>query len=166
MGTQYNREVSEELMDVLRIQQARDAIPQQFLNSITPVVDINPKHAKEITIIRTVTNSTINTNGALYTPSAEEDFFLTGFDISATNGATSQATKVRLYGAMFDATLIDLGGITNVTGVASTVAFSHDFKRPLKMARGSTIYLGIQGAAVGSCLANCTIYGYYESYKS
>lgn len=162
MATIYNSDLTKELTDVAKLQVGKEIIPNQIAEKVVPVIDVNPKHARRVNIVKKATVSGINTSVSIYDVPADIDFFLTGFSLSFVNGATSQATLASLTLTPKEMNVsTTIGAIGNITGVAGSVYAFNDFQScPIQLKRGSTLTLVTNGVNVGDALLNGVVYGY------
>ena len=150
-----NSALMNEVRDVYKLQLGRDKFPK----SVIPVVDVNPKHARIINLHRESIRTTTGT-GTMYTTSAIEDTYLTGFTLTLQADVTCDNTS----GAFF----VTIDGasrptrISKLTTTATSMTLSHTFAYPLKLDRNTTITLG-STFTVGACTMSCMINGFTVS---
>ena len=146
-----NSDLMTELRDVAKIQVASDIIPNVLSNQVVPVIDVNPKHARKINVVRYVTSAS-----AAYTTPTDKDFFLMGFNMSFSKTVANDGANLTLTGYV-DGVVQNIGTLAGITLTAERAEMSQSFPIPIKIDRGTALTF-----AVGATMATVrgTIFGY------
>jgi hypothetical protein len=157
MATIYNSSLTKELTDVAKIQVSRDSVPNQLAEKVVPVIDVNPKHARILNIVRatTMTNGTTTT---MFTTDASRETYISSCSLAFIKDATSTATNIALT-CIIDGvtqTLIRLPGIT-LTASSDSLAMSFPF--PIKVDKGSAITI-TSDTNVANIIVKATLQGF------
>lgn len=157
MAKLYSSSLTKEVVDVARLQLAREPVPIDLGTTIHPVIDINPKHARRCNLVRSVgvTNSTGTT---IYTTPANQDFYLAGGCLSVVKDATSTSTYTRLR-IFVEGVARDVVVIPGLSLVAQQMGLNLTIQDPIKVDRNSIISLGNE-TAVANITSNGSIWGY------
>jgi len=154
-----NTDLMNELRDVAKIQVGSDMIPNVMSNQVVPVIDVNPKHARIINLVESVSKSTTGAANVYTTPTSN-DFFLCGVNSSFDKNVTCDLADGRL------ALVVTINGAEKViighsviTLTAERGEIAVDFNRPIKLDRNTTIYMAGTFTA-GKLLRQISIYGY------
>ncbi len=108
-----NSAVSQEIRDVLKLQGAINPIPRNVDDRIIPVIDINPKHAQKIEIIKSASGGT----ALSYTTPADMDFYLTNAALGYAKAAADTGTFMRIR-AYVNGAQLNILGLVGITGTA------------------------------------------------
>jgi len=133
-----NTDLMNELRDVAKIQVGSDMIPNVMGNQVIPVVDVNPKHARRITDIKST--SAAGGTTTIFTTHATKDTLLWGFTLSRIKIATDTGTLSKLVCYIN-------GGAKNLIimeGVTLTAQENHVslfFECPILLDRGSNVFM-------------------------
>ena len=157
MGTQNNSDLSNELRDVLKINQLVDGIPQNFQDIVIPVVDVNPKHSRRCDICRCVT-ATNFTSVNLLTIDPNKEFFLTNATLSYIKDVTSVATVIQIS-AVIEGVVSQILRLPSLTLTAGTGQIGMSFPIPVRIDRGTTMTIE-SDSAVANLKAVATLQGF------
>lgn len=135
-----------------------EGFPQQLANQIIPVIDINPKHLRRATILGTLLNR--NTTGSNITvlSAQSEEVFVTGFNISNQQDATSDNVLIVLQ-ATIDGVLKRFYSRQKVTATAGLINENIQLSHAIKIDLGSTIGFTL-AFTVGASISDVVVYGY------
>lgn len=155
--TNYNSQLSQELREAGKIQGGY--IPDKIIDSIQPVMEVNPALLRRCDILRSANRTTTGTS-TLYTTPSDQDFYVVGVILSwaadAANDGTSATIACTIGGTATGRNLAHIAKIT-LSAIQTTVAYSLPI--PVKIDRGTNItYGGAFTAGTSSIFA--TIIGY------
>ncbi len=156
MAKIYNSDVTKGLADSAGIQINTDKIPNELAEKIVPTFETNPEQLRKTTIVvhNTGTNATATT---IYTTPANQDFYLTGYDLSLSK--TAAAASARGY------LMFTTNGVSRriyIQGEATTAlqAGTRGFlNHPIKIDRSTNIQIGLP-VAEATISMSATIFGY------
>jgi len=151
MAKIYNSELTNEIVRAARIQQNVDEIPSELSNQVVPVMEVNPRLTRTVSIVRSLMAST----GTIYTTPTNQDFYLTGSIITgAAVGTQAQLTAV-INGATQIINFAEIiEGTGTYVGVVAVTQGNQNCNFPIKIDRGTAIALPNP--------ASCIIYGYID----
>lgn len=150
----FNSQLTQELRDVCKIQGGKDRLNDQVGNIIQPVIDINPKHARRINIVRRGTSA-----ATIYTTPANKDFFLVGWSLNCistaagSNGITLTATPKGEAAVIID----DIYLLNTVNIDAANGKTSNFPAIPILLERNTAIVLAVIGTTTSR---TAIIFGY------
>ena len=135
----YNSQLFKEIREGTKNQQLRDAIPSQLADKIVPVMEVNPKMLRRVTISKT-NNCNNATSAIIYTTPATQDFYLSSMTLSLIKDstATSTATYITANINNVGQTILIILGFS-VTAQQQSLVFSSPI--PIKIDRGSNIMI-------------------------
>ena len=85
-----NTDTKKEMNDAMRGNAVSNVAPTKIIDSVQPVININPKDYRRVNIVKSSTSTSI------YTTPLDKDFFLVGWFLNATNKTASQDTSVTI----------------------------------------------------------------------
>ena len=134
-----------------------EVAPLRLAESIVPVIDINPQHARVCDIVKTNASST---TGAItiYTTPSDKDFYLTGYNIVVSSNVTADNTSLQLS-ITVDKLTVTLADIRKQSVTAGNLSAAQDFSVPIKIDRATAITLETT-FTVGGAVKAGTIMGY------
>jgi hypothetical protein len=156
-----NSDTINEIIEVAKLKVSSDGIINNLQNNIVPVIDVNPKHSRRITIFKRGATTT-TTEAGLYTTPTDRDFYLIGCTLSYKKDVTSDSTNAYLRGVIYGDNSATI--ILNLD--SETLTANHDhielvFPIPLKMARGQAITYRMPITA-GTMVVAGEIFGYLD----
>jgi len=150
-----NTDLITELIAGAKINTASERVPNQIAEKVVPVMEVNPKLLKEITIVRSLT-----TGGTIYTTPADKDFYLVGTYIEVTNvSATAAGSATITVTPFYENAVKKVNSIsTETTAAITSVSTSSNLMLPipLKLKRGTALTSGVAGTLTKTYI----IYGY------
>lgn len=155
-----NSNLSEELRDVLKLQQNVDGIISKVNPIIQPVINVNPKHARKLNFFKRVILS--NSTSATTSCANDRDTFITGVTMSMIKDATSTSTSMNMT-VVQDGASINLASMVGITLTPDSKDLAIYFSEPIKIDRGSTLTINsdtnvanfkIMGNFIGFTLEN------------
>ena len=156
-----NSETIQELREGARLS-ISEGFPERLAGSVVPVMEVNPKNFRVCNIVKDITQGASTASAStVYTTPTNKDFYLMGFNFTISKTALcdsasgSHAVSVVIGGAT-----VNLGRITSITLEAQNIILSHDYTKPIKLDRGSTITFNNVTYTAGVCLKSCAIVGY------
>ncbi len=155
----YNTDLINEVREVAKIQQLTDTIPKILGQTIVPVIDVNPKHARIINIVQkqAIINST---SGTIYYTPLDKDFYLCGAQLSMIKDSTATSLYSIIQATPFGKTSsVEILMIAGLSLTAQNDSISISFEKPIRLARGTNINLA-KSTNVGNVTASGIIYGY------
>lgn len=160
----YNSQISKEIQEGAKTQTA-DRIPNQLADKVVPVMEVNPKLLRRVTILKDANSTSKNSNATIYTTPVNQDFYLTMLQTSYEKNATCDIATGVLYsitGVINGATVI-LGSICGITLTAQADVVCIPFNPPVKLDRNTPITLA-RGASytVDTMNRNAVIAGYTD----
>lgn len=160
MVNNNNSETTRELIDAGKLQVVQ-GVPQTIANYIQPVMEVNPKLLRRITITRDNTKTTTG-SAIIYTTPATQDFYLVGYTISVIKDVACDAATggVAFISVVIDGATRTFGNIVGITLTAQNEAFSHSFPIPMKIDRSTTILITGPAHAAGVLVKSGSIFGY------
>jgi len=124
---------------------------------IQPVAIMNSM--QDYTNVVKYANNSLGSPTIIYTTPTDKDFFLCGLNISSDGSIAGTASiSVKLPNESNDVILVTVSQVASIIGgdtLMDSENISHDFSRPIKLARGSQITLTDTGIT-----AYASIYGY------
>ena len=137
MVTNTNPKVASNLSEAGKLQQS-EGVPSQISDQYVPTLDVNPVPTKVVDVVKV--NSTTGTSTTIYTTPTDEDFYLTGLELSisklATNTATNSYIQIEVNGLV-----TKLCWIAQTASTARDAEVQRDFTYPIKVDRGSAIQI-------------------------
>ncbi len=160
MGTIYNTELINELINAVRLQQGRENIPSKFADTIVPTVETNPKLLKHVNIFKSRMEDTNNVF-IIYTTPTDKDFYLTYASLIVTQPATTTNTLTDITAILESGLTVKIVTTPKVTtsSRANPAMNKYESAFAIKLKRGTTIILTNTFSA-GECIASATIGGY------
>ena len=148
-----NSDLSNELRDVAKIQVGADIIPNILSNQVVPVIDVNPKHAREVDKANFAQLTGAATSAIVLTVPLNRKTYISSYNISCkfSNLCTATYFRLRITTAKLGVTST-LSQIINIAAQGTTGVICHDLFRPIELKEGSTITLETdvaEAAAVG-----------------
>lgn len=152
-----NKEIVNNLIDGLKLNPITDAIPRQVIATIQPTYEAQKTRCN---VLRTGGIVTSSGNTTIYTTPSDKDFYLTSLFYSYTKDAAHNGTSSSVI-ATTEGTARYLATKFHVTGVVENDFIVIEFPTPVKIDRGTTIYMsGTFGAGTMSRIG--TISGFTE----
>ncbi len=150
-----NTQTKKEIEDAIRGNSVSNLAPSKVIDSIQPVINVNPKDYRRVNIIKSTAVA-----GTVYTTPSNKDFYLTNTHLSASTNQASQTGTVSI-------SVLPKGEtstiIINAIRLLTTVILDSDhseifesFERPILLERNSTITLAITNTTA----ARAIIFGY------
>lgn len=135
----YNSDVTKGLANNAGIATARDKVPSQLADKIVPTFETNPALLRRVNIVKygEVTDATSYT---IYTLPDNQDFYITGYQISYVKDVNATSTIIALRATQGGGE-IRLAELRGITLTAQKGECSRDYTIPIKLDRGSTIKL-------------------------
>jgi len=131
---------------------------------VIPVIDINPKHARNAEKVYTQTRTTTDASSVLlYSVGSREEFFITSASLSLVKNDTCDLASgtwgitVQPYGEATAKVFLNISLLT-LTAQNQTVSIS--FPSPLRVARSTDIRISACSHTAGSCVRSASIIGY------
>lgn len=159
MATIYNSDLSKEIRDVGKIQISRDNIPSRLGDTVLPVIDVNPKHAR---VVNKIFSGSLSATGGFSFSAGPKTLYLTGFNMEYTADVAADNTVIFLRVTVGGAN-VDFN-IRKQTLTAGSDHLSQSFPVPIPIDRNSSIYC-VSTFAAGACTYGCTLYGYYDEQE-
>jgi len=123
-----------------------EGFPQNLLPDIRPILDVTPRHHRNVEILRATTAA-----GNLYTVPAKTTFYLTNALISGAKAVGDSGTAISMTATYNGATVTLLRAISStLTAYEQTIVGNWQF-HPIKFPSGSVITLGVGGTWGASC---------------
>jgi hypothetical protein len=148
-----NTEIIDEYRDVLKLQTGSQQIPASVNSQIIPVLDINPKHARYIKYIKTLT-----ADGDLLpaTATVGRDFYIVAIMLANTSavGAAGTTTNVTATVGGVNSTIADLKHPTLTVGAENMF---YGYPLPIKIDNGTAVAT-TSGAGI---TFRATLFGYF-----
>lgn len=139
--------------DLNRIFDLKGECTSLIADFIQPVVRVIPK----LDIVRSVQHTATGSLAVYITP-AGKDFYLVGYTHGHNTDVTSDLTSSTIT-ATIDGAAQTISRINKLSLVVNDSTVSHSFAYPVKIDRGTTIFLNGTFAA-NNCVKYATIYGY------
>jgi hypothetical protein len=158
MATNNNSELTNELIESIKLQIGKEALISNVNNSIQPVVELNPKLFRKTNMVSNGTASNATT-GALFTTKADRDTFITYITLSTIKDATNTSTYVTVLGYVND-TLVRLCTIACLASTAQSSSITINFPIPIQLQRNKTV--SIEQSNGTSAITTHAVVGYYE----
>ena len=159
MVSNRNSALSEEVRDVFKLQQNVDGTISNIAGQIIPVVDVNPKHSRKITITKSVSSNATGST-TVYTTPTNQDFYLMGFSAGFIKDAACDNTSVILTSVVKGETVY-LFRRDSITATADQAYNTVMFSYPMKIDRGTNIVLAGNKTA-GVLAKDAIIWGYVD----
>lgn len=159
MAKIYNSDLSKELQAGAKIQINVDRVPDELAEKVVPVMEVNPKLLRRVTIMKRGLSTATGTI-TIYTTPADKDFYLTDFYISYFKDAACDNTSIIMTAAV-DGASVELWGIRRPTLTADSDNISFNLNFPIKIDRNTTITL-TGTFAVGVLQRQAGIFGYTD----
>ena len=160
MVNNNNSDTTKELIEGGKLQVVQ-GVPQTIANYIQPVMEVNPKLLRRITVIRDLTRTTSGA-GTIYTTPADREFYLVGYTLSyIKDAACDSATGSQVYIVVYqDGAIRSIGTLAGITLTAQTANITQSFFQPIKVDKNSTILLSGNTFAAGNLIKSASIFGY------
>ena len=161
MITNYNSDLTKELVDSGKLQQSSQSIPTEFNDKISFVCDVNPRNARLCKILSSSpfkTASGILTN---FTAPTDRDTFITSITAGILKSATcdiATATPI-VVSITTDGLTRDIITFPSETLTAQNMIINQTFNPAIKIDRGSAITVSGTFAA-GSLMRTCNVIGF------
>jgi len=147
---------------------AGDGIPTRLAESVVPVIDINPSHARVCDIV-ILTAPSSSGNATIYTTPSDKDFYLVSASLgvikdATCNDATGNASSIVITVNSVQQSLLQIAGIT---ATAQMENFSSFFPVPIKIDRNTAIVLSGATFTLGVKVRSAGLVGYtVEPFES
>jgi len=157
MTTVQSSTLIQEIIDTAKLNAGKDRVPSELRNEILPVIDVNPKHARIIDVVK---GSAASTTGSttLYTTPADADFYLVACNLTSAYNAAADSTRTSLA--------CTIGGASKTLIAHKKISLTADAQTtpvvlpiPLKIDRNSAITLQ-RTFTVGAGETEANIFGY------
>ena len=152
-----NTDTKKEINDAIRGNAVSNLAPTKVIDSVQPVININPKDYRRCNIVRR-NNAANATSATIYTTPADKDFYLVGVSLAVIKDATSTSTysslDVTIGGARYEILYIP-----EITLTAQTAQETISFSQPILVDRNTTIRV-LNGTNVANITATGSIIGY------
>lgn len=125
---------------------------------IQPIIDINEKTSD---IVEVRVDATASGGNFFTAATGKRRTFLTGCYIALDKDATSDLTVVRIY-ATVKGRLRSLMRIDMLSTTAQNRELAINFKDPVEIDKGTTVYVNLTGGSAGNHLISSGVYGYTE----
>lgn len=158
MATNQNSDTTKAIVEALRLSTANnDIIPSNIVNSIQPVIDVNPASNRRVNIVRNASSSATGST-TLYTTPANQDFFVTNLYFSFDKTAICDAALVYI-GVTIDGALRSFSARTLTLTIEPGQVVSIEFPVPIKVDRNTAIVL-VGDFGAGALTKSGTVVGY------
>jgi hypothetical protein len=126
---------------------------------IVPTLEVNKNLVKHINIVKS--NSATNSTGTtIYTTPINQDFYMTGFQLSTRTDTTATSTFSSIT-AKINGETVNLALLANITLLATTASIALTFPHPIKIDRNTDINVN-NGTAAANVKSTAVIYGYVD----
>jgi hypothetical protein len=139
MAIIYNSDCTKGLAKNAGISTAKDIVPNQLADKIVPTFETNPEMLRIGNVVKYVEINDA-TSGTVYTTPTDQDFFITGIQMSYIKDVNATSTIIACR-ATINGGEVRLGEFRGITLTAANGSFSRDFANPIKLDRGTTIRL-------------------------
>lgn len=158
MATIYNSDLTKELVQGAKIQQATDRIPSQLGDVVIPVMEVNPKLLRRVNVIKVA--AAINaTSSTVYTTPTDKDFYLTAGSLSVVKDATATSVASTLTATTDFDTGVSILRIATLTLTVQNDTQTQSWIPPILLKRGTNITV-TNSTATGNVTAVACIQGY------
>lgn len=155
MVKHYNPTIAEDANRIFNFKTG-EVVSTEVAPFIQPIIPIQRK----CTVIKELHHTTSGAQ-TLYTTPNDKDFYLTSVLMTIVKDATcDMASNVYNLTAVVDGVTISLGTIAILTLTAQSEVISRDFTIPIKIDRGSSIFLTANTFTAGTMSRSATICGY------
>lgn len=156
-----NSDTVNELIFAGNLKPATELVPKGLSTSVVPVININPKDYRNVTVIKTTSSTTSAASVIIYTTPTDKDFYLVGITNSFTKDATcDMANSTGYVNVLYDGVNSIFCRLSCLTLTAQDSNMNIDFNRPIKVDRGTNITLNYPTYTAGSAVKCASIYGY------
>lgn len=134
-------------------------VPNQIDNKVIPVLEVNPRLLRRITIVKR-NEASNSTSATLYVTPTNQDFYIVACHLSVIKDvtATSAISKINV---LIDGAAINLAEIRSFSLTVQDRGIFLYFHFPIKIDRGNTITV-TNSTNVANVAASGTIYGYLD----
>jgi len=133
-------------------------------SKVVPVIDINPKHSRELNLYLQYDQTTSAASVTVHTAaSSAQDTYITNLTLSVIKNATCDSATSKIFIGVVPfgrATAIQLATITTLTLTAQNVVVSVNLLYPLRVEPGSLITMQSPTYTAGLTAASCAIQGF------
>ena len=152
-----NSDLSNELRDVAKIQVGADIIPNILSNQVVPVIDVNPKHARNTNLVVSYKGDTF-TVVTIATSNPNKDTYITALLLNTKFHTGGTATQTRITLVINGAEMTCINNV-NFAGDGTTETAQITLRDPIKIDRNSLIRLRCDVAEAATACA-CIVMGY------
>ena len=149
-----NTDTKKEMNDAMRGNAVSNIAPTKIIDSVQPVININPKDYRRCNIIKSTSSA-----GTVYTTPADKDFYLTGVFFSGSNKTASQDSVVSVAFVPKGATSLTVLSLTYSTTAILDTNHANDnvvFPFPILLERSSSLIL----TSTNNATQRLSIFGY------
>jgi hypothetical protein len=162
MSKIQNSELTKEILNAARINTSISQIPQDLASSVVPVIEVNPRLTRMSNIVRQAEYTTTGTNRAILTLDSGKEFILTGCTLTLIKDATcDMADTVVSMSIVIDGKTNYIITIETLTLTAQNNTIIMPLTVPIKLDKGSTVYMNHTTFTVGKFRISGSIQGYY-----
>lgn len=159
MAKIYSSDLSKELREGARLQTAKDIIPSELAEKVVPVMEVNPKMLRRITVFKETTKNTTASTTIYSTPS-DRDFYLSAAYFSLQADAACDNVSGQIIATQEGSGKAILR-IMKITLTATSGQMTLSLPEPMKIDRGTNITLNTS-FTVGACSMTGGIFGYID----
>lgn len=160
MAQIYNSDLIKEVIDGAKIQIAHDNFPNQLAEKVVPVMEVNPKLLRTISVVKH--NNILNSSSAtIYTTPVGKSFYITAAILSMQKDATSISKYCAITIDLPDGTTSQR--LLNIAGLSTTAlnnAITISFPIPILIKENSAINVVTEDISLGNVIASGSIFGY------
>lgn len=145
MAKIQNSDIVQGVVESLRLDVAREKIPNETGNNLIPVFISNSifglPNSKKITYKITGVTRTVTGTGTIFTSDSNKDTYLLGFNLSLTTDATSDSTNANIDCRPFGtAGAQEIARVNKQTTTAtSNLTLSYNFTIPFRIEKGQPV---------------------------
>jgi len=162
-----NSETINELRRATSAQMAVTSIPTTIAGAVVPTIEISPSLVRPINVLKgTSTTASGGTN--ILTTDTDKDFFLYGAQLSFSKNVTCDIATGNIYLSCTDAETEasqTFCCLAVTTLIAENGSVSMDFKKPIKIKRGTAIAINSAAHTAGALAKSGSIYGEYVTTR-
>jgi len=153
-----NRDITNTIVDNLKMNPITDVIPKTVIPSIQPTFDVDSYHERALIESQPAINAV---GAAIYTADSINDTFITAVSLSVIKDVTSTSTNSTVTATVMGVAKILLA-LESLTLTPQAEAITLTFKHPIKVDKGFSINVN-NSTATGNISARGSIIGFIRT---
>lgn len=157
-----NSRVNLELNDVAALQ---NPLPLILENKVVPTIELNERLTRRVDVVGSSSTTTSASSTTILSAISTRKFVLCGANLSIAKDSTCDINGNSFSLACTidgQSTAVNILRIPYITLTAERDSIVVSFNRPIKCALNTSITTGQGTFTVGTCVRNCTVWGYWE----